>query len=124
MQPLNLIWLQFLLCAALIGFAGYQLSRYAEVIAQRTGLSGSWIGQTTPILLVLYLVAMRTVFAYEREPPVHAVTVGSAITMTGLAMVGLFFRPGGRVLRAISWISLGLMAMYLLNTYVLYLYGE
>jgi cation:H+ antiporter len=56
--------------------------------------------------------------------PVHAVTVGSAITMTGLAMVGLFFRPGGRVLRAISWISLGLMAMYLLNTYVLYLYGE
>ncbi len=56
--------------------------------------------------------------------PVHAVTVGSAITMTGLAMVGLFFRPGGRVLRAISWISLGLLAMYLLNTYVLYLYGE
>ena len=344
MQPLNLIWLQFLLCAALIGVAGYQLSRYAEVIAQRTGLSGSWIGLallatvtslpelatgitsvtvanapnlavgdalgscvvnlvflvvidflfrqepvwhranqghvlagafgvvmlgftlvgllmgqvrqpqdltttptamqlgfglTTPILLVLYLVAMRTVFAYERDhakvevanldtslpslrgaitrfalaasvvagagiwlpfvatdlaqamgwnksfvgslfvamatslpelavtlsalrmgaldmaignllgsnlfnvliiaiddlfyrpgsllaavSPVHAVTVGSAITMTGLAMVGLFFRPGGRVLRAISWISLGLLAMYLLNTYVLYLYGE
>lgn len=343
MQPLNLIWLQFLLCAALIGFAGYQLSRYAEVIAHRTGLSGSWIGLallatvtslpelatgitsvtvanapnlalgdalgscvvnlvflvvidflfrrepvwhrasqghvlagafgvvmlgftlvgllmgqvrtpqdlttssamqlgfglTTPILLVLYLVAMRTVFAYERDhakveaaevapslptlrnaitrfalaasvvagagiwlpfvatdlahamdwnksfvgslfvamatslpelavtlsalrmgaldmaignllgsnlfnvliiaiddlfyrpgallaavSPVHSVTVGSAITMTGLAMVGLFFRPGGRVLRAISWVSLGLIAMYLLNTYVLYLHGE
>ena len=338
------IWLQFALCAALIGVAGYQLSRYADSIAQHTGLSGSWIGMTllaivtslpelatgitsvtvanapnlavgdalgscvvnllflvvidflyrrepvwhrasqghvlagafgvmmlgftlvgllmgqirppqdltttpsvmqlgfgltTPILLVLYLVAMRTVFAYERDhtkveatavdtslpslrgsitrfalaasvvagagiwlpfvatdlanamgwnksfvgslfvamatslpelavtlsalrmgaldmaignllgsnlfnvliiaiddlfyrpgsllaavSPVHAVTVGSAITMTGLAMVGLFFRPGGRVLRAISWISLGLMAMYLLNTYVLYLYGE
>ena len=343
-HPLNLIWAQFLICAALIGIAGYQLSRYAEVIAQRTGLSGSWIGLallatvtslpelatgitsvtvanapnlavgdalgscvvnlvflvvidflyrqepvwhrasqghvlagafgvvmlgftlvgllmgqvrppqdlattpdalhlgfglTTPILMVLYLVAMRTVFAYERDhtrvdaaevapslptlrnaitrfalaasvvagagiwlpfvatdlanamgwnksfvgslfvamatslpelavtlsalrmgaldmaignllgsnlfnvliiavddlfyrpgsllaavSPVHAVTVGSAITMTGLAMVGLFFRPGGRVLRAISWVSLGLMAMYLLNTSVLYLYGE
>ncbi len=343
MQPLNLIWLQFLLCAALIGFAGYQLSRYAEAIAHRTGLSGGWIGLallatvtslpelatgitsvtvanapnlalgdalgscvvnlvflvvidflfrrepvwhrasqghvlagafgvvmlgftlvgllmgqvrtpqdlttssamqlgfglTTPVLLVLYLVAMRTVFAYERDhakveaaevapslptlrnaitrfalaasvvagagiwlpfvatdlahamgwnksfvgslfvamatslpelavtlsalrmgaldmaignllgsnlfnvliiaiddlfyrpgallaavSPVHSVTVGSAITMTGLAMVGLFFRPGGRVLRAISWVSLGLIAMYLLNTYVLYLHGE
>lgn len=341
MNTLPEIWLQFLLCAALIGGAGYQLSRYGDVIAQRTGLSGSWIGVAllatvtslpelatgissvavanapnlavgdalgscvvnlvflvvidsffrkepvwyrasqghvlasalgvvmlgfvlisllmhqfqgvavspnrlqlgfalaTPVLLALYLVAMRTVFVYERQhaqaqntehdahlpplrsavirfalaagvvagagiwlpfvatnlahtmgwnksfvgslfvalatslpelavtlsalrmgaldmaianllgsnlfnvaiiavddifyrpgpllaavSPVHAVTAGSAITMTGLAMVGLFFKPGGRVLRSISWISLGLIAMYLLNTYVLYLHGE
>jgi cation:H+ antiporter len=56
--------------------------------------------------------------------PVHAVTAGSAITMTGLAMVGLFFKPRGRVMRAVSWISLGMMAMCLLNTYVLFLNGE
>ena len=55
---------------------------------------------------------------------VHAVTAGSAITMTGLAMVGLFFKPDSRVLRAVGWVSLGLMALYLLNTYVLFLYGE
>jgi len=344
MQQFHLIWLQFLLCSALIGVAGYQLSRYADAIAQRTGLSGSWIGLallatvtslpelatgitsvtiaqapnlalgdalgscvvnlaflvvidmffrkepvwhrasqghalagafgvvmlgfilvsllmsqvkptqgvplaatvaqwgfglTTPVLSILYLVAMRTVFAYERDhrataaatvdpalpklrqavlrfalaagvvagagvwlpfvasdlahvmgwnnsfvgslfvamatslpelavtlsalrmgaldmaignllgsnlfnvliiavddffyrpgvllanvSAVHAVTAGSAITMTGLALVGLFFRPKGRVLRAVSWISLALLAMYLLNTYVLYLHGE
>jgi cation:H+ antiporter len=344
MNSLGLIWLQFALCAALIGTAGYQLSRYGDAIARRTGLSGSWIGLallatvtslpelatgitsvtiahapnlavgdalgscvvnlvflvvidfffrkepvwhragqghvlaaafgvvmlgftlvsllisqvkpsgamavaasatqlgfdlTTPVLLALYLVAMRTVFTYERDhaaletvdvdvalpalrkavirfamaacvvagagiwlpfvatdlanamgwnksfvgslfvalatslpelavtlsalrmgaldmaignllgsnlfnvaiiavddlfyspgallasvSPVHAVTAGSAITMTGLAMVGLFFKPGGRVMRAVSWISLGLVAMYLLNTYVLFLHGE
>lgn len=344
MNSAGLIWLQFALCAALIGSAGYQLSRYGDAIARRTGLSGSWIGLallatvtslpelatgitsvtvahapnlavgdalgscvvnlvflvvidlffrkepvwhrasqghvlagafgvvmlgftlvsllmgqvkpalntdvaaasallgfglTTPVLLVLYLVAMRSVFAYERDhavqvateldatlpalrtaiirfalaacvvagagvwlpfvatdlanamgwnksfvgslfvalatsmpelavtlsalrmgaldmaignllgsnlfnvlilavddvfyrpgvllahvSPVHAVTAASAITMTGLAMVGLFFKPGSRVLRAVGWISLGLLAMYLLNTYVLYLYGE
>lgn len=56
--------------------------------------------------------------------PVHAVTAGSAITMTGLALVGLFFKPHGRVLQVVSWVSPGLVAMYLLNTYVLYLYGE
>jgi cation:H+ antiporter len=56
--------------------------------------------------------------------PVHAVTAGSAITMTGLAMVGLFFRPIGRAMRTVSWISLGMVAIYLLNTYVLFLYGE
>ena len=339
-----MIWLQFALCGALIGFAGYQLSHYGDAIAQRTGLSGSWIGLallatvtslpelatgitsvtvahapnlavgdalgscvvnlvflvvidfffrkepvwhrasrghvlagafgvvmlgftlvsllmsqvrlphdmavsatsaqlgfglTTPVLMGLYLVAMRTVFAYERDhamavageldaalpalrtavtrfalaacvvagvgiwlpfvatdlanamawnksfvgslfvalvtslpelavtlsalrlgaldmaignllgsnlfnvviialdhlfylpgvlladvSPVHAVTAGSAITMTGLAMVGLFFKPGSRVLRAVGWVSLGLVAMYLLNSYLLYLHGE
>ncbi len=55
---------------------------------------------------------------------VHAVTVASAITMTGLAMVGLFFKPGSRVLRAVNWVSLGLIAMYSLNTWVLFLHGE
>ena len=344
MDSVNAIWLQFVLCATLIGVAGYQLSRYSDVIAHRTGMSGSWVGLallatvtslpelatgissvtvanapnlavgdalgscvvylvflvvidsvfrkeqlwrragqghvlaadfsvlmlgftlvsllmsqvklphspvqtsaltqwgfdfTAPVLLGVYLVAMRTVFTYERDhkiaqtnaldaaltalrtavirftlaacvvagagvwlpfvatdlanvmawnksfvgslfvalatslpelavtlsalrmgaldmaignllgsnlfnvaiiavddvfyrpgvllasvSPVHAVTAGSAITMTGLALVGLFFKPTGRVLRFISWVSLGLAAMYWLNIYVLYLYGE
>lgn len=340
------VWLQFAVCAALIGFGGFQLTRHAEVIARRTGLSGSWIGLAlvatvtslpelatgitsvtaadapnlavgnalgscvlnlaflvlvdflfrqepvwrranqghvlaaafgvvllgftlvsllvgqvmpgavpgplqgwpqlgfglaTPVVLALYLVAMRTVFTYERAHTiaapvtapelaalpalraavmrfalaallvlgagfwlpfvavdlaammgwnrsfvgsmfmavvttlpelavtvsalrlgavdlaignllgsnlfnvtiiavddlfyrrgallsdaslVHAVTAASAIVMTGLAMVGLFFRPRSRVLRAVGWVSLGLFATYLLNTYVLYLHGD
>lgn len=68
MNSVGFIWLQFVLCAALIGSAGYQLSRYGDAIAQRTGLSGSWIG----------LAPLASV------SPVHAVTAGSAITMTGL----------------------------------------
>ena len=56
--------------------------------------------------------------------PVHAVTAGSAITMTGLAIVGLFFKPGGRVMRTVSWVSLGMVTMYVLNTYGLFLHGE
>jgi cation:H+ antiporter len=38
------IWLQFALCAALIGAAGYRLSLYADVIAEKTGLGRNWIG--------------------------------------------------------------------------------
>jgi cation:H+ antiporter len=341
---MTLVWLQFAVCAVLIGLAGYQLSRYGDVIARRTGLSGGWIGMAllatatslpelvtgitsvtvaqapnlalgnalgscmlnlfflvvvdflsrreplwyragqghvlaaafgvvmlgftmvsllishmggggndplptfladlgfslaTPALFLLYLVAMRTVFHYERAhrvpateslqadlptlrqaairfmlaaavvtgagvwlpfaaveladamgwtrsfvgslfvafvttlpelavtlsalrlgavdmaignllgsnlfnvaiiavddlfyrqgslladgSPVHAVTAGSAIVMTGLAMIGLFFRPRSRVLRAVGWVSLGLLAVYLLNTYVVYLHGD
>ncbi len=55
---------------------------------------------------------------------VHAVSAGSAIVMNGLAMVGLFFRPRSRVLRAVGWVSLGILATYLFNSYVLFLYGE
>jgi cation:H+ antiporter len=44
MGALSTIWVQFFACAALIGTAGYQLSRYGDAIAQHKGLSGSWIG--------------------------------------------------------------------------------
>lgn len=37
-------WLQFAVCALLIGFAGQKLTRYAAVISDRTGLPSSWIG--------------------------------------------------------------------------------
>lgn len=39
-----LLWLQLLLCLAVIGYAGYLLSRYGDIIAEKTGMSASWIG--------------------------------------------------------------------------------
>ena len=44
MNEVLLVWGQFVVCAAVIGFAGSKLSRYGDVIADKTGLSGSWIG--------------------------------------------------------------------------------
>jgi cation:H+ antiporter len=38
------VWLQFALCVAAIGVAGTWLSRYGDVIAEKTGLGGTWIG--------------------------------------------------------------------------------
>jgi cation:H+ antiporter len=37
-------WLQFLALALAIAAGGFWLSRFGDVIAERTGLSGSWIG--------------------------------------------------------------------------------
>lgn len=39
-----LIWLQLLLCLAIIGYAGFYLSRYGDIIADKTGMSASWVG--------------------------------------------------------------------------------
>jgi len=37
-------WLQFVICAVLIGVAGTRLSRYGDMIADKTGMGATWIG--------------------------------------------------------------------------------
>lgn len=53
--------------------------------------------------------------------PVHAGTAMTAIIMTGLVIVGLVMRPQGRVLRVVSWVSVGLVAAYAINATLVYL---
>ncbi len=42
--PSALVWFQFAVCLILIVFAGVKLSKYADVIADKTGMGGTWIG--------------------------------------------------------------------------------
>lgn len=37
-------WLEFAACLAVIGYAGFNLTRYADAIAEKTRLSASWTG--------------------------------------------------------------------------------
>jgi cation:H+ antiporter len=39
-----LVWLELWICLAVIGYAGYYLSRYGDIIADKTGMSASWVG--------------------------------------------------------------------------------
>ena len=54
---------------------------------------------------------------------VHAVSALSAVMMSGVAIIGLFYRPAQRVFHAVGWTSLLLLSLYLLNAFFLYLYG-
>jgi len=54
---------------------------------------------------------------------VHATSAFSAMMMSGLAVVGLVLRPTSRIFRTVSWISLLLLVIYLLNIWFLYLHG-
>jgi len=75
------------------------------------------------------IIALEDLF-YRRGPLlaeaslVHTVTAASGIVMTGLAIVGMLFRPRSRVLRTVGWVSVGLAAVYLFNTSVLFLHGD
>jgi len=55
---------------------------------------------------------------------IHVASAISAIMMTGVAIVGLFYRAGSRLFRTVGWVSLYLFVIYLVNTYVLFLTGE
>jgi cation:H+ antiporter len=39
-----MIWIQFLSTALVIVFAGVRLARYGDVLGEKTGLGGSWVG--------------------------------------------------------------------------------
>ncbi len=86
---------------------------------------GNLLGSNLFNLLVL---AVDDLF-YKRGPlladaaPAHAGTAAAAVVMTGLVMVGLVVRPKGRVLRVLSWVSVGLVAAYGLNATVVFLHG-
>lgn len=68
--------------------------------------------------------------AYQKGPllahvaPTHALSGVSAMIMTGIAIVGLHYRPSLRVLKIAGWGSLALIAVYVLNSLVLYLNGN
>lgn len=66
-SPATIAWLEFALCAALIGVAGTQLSRYGDIIAEKTGMGATWIG----------LLLMATVTSLP-----ELVTGVSAVTLT------------------------------------------
>lgn len=44
MQNLSVIWLSLFACLAVIGVAGVRLSRYGDIIAEKSGMSRGWVG--------------------------------------------------------------------------------
>jgi len=128
----------------MIGFAGLNV-----LLGSKAAAVSAWhIGAYMPMILLLYLVAMRAVFRYERDQiaahaqdqasrylfrrgpllahvsQMHAISAVSAVVMSGIVVVAVLYRPKARIFRTVGWVSPGLFTFYLLNAYVLYLHGE
>ena len=54
----------------------------------------------------------------------HALTAFTAVMMSSLVTVGLIFRPQGRIVLGLTWVSLGLFLLYVLNTWILFQHGH
>lgn len=53
-----LIWLKFVICAAVIFFAGRCVAKYGDIISEKTGLGGLWIG----LILVAICTSLPEIF--------------------------------------------------------------
>jgi cation:H+ antiporter len=71
-----MVWLEFGICVALIGVAGTRLSRYGDIIAEKTGMGGTWIGLIllASVTSLPELVSSCSIFstAASRFTPVQA----------------------------------------------------
>lgn len=190
-QNVWLIWFLLAGCLGVIGYAGYKLCYYGDVIAQISGLSRTWVGlvllaTVTSLLLPFVAEALAKAMQWQQSfvgtlfvaaitsaPEVavtlaalrmgsvdmaignlfgsnlfnmvilavddlaylpgplfsdvsiaHAVSAFSAMMMSGVAVVGLIMRPVSKAFRTVSWISLLLFAIYILNTLFMYLHDH
>ncbi|WP_417622484.1 sodium:calcium antiporter [Parasphingorhabdus sp.] len=60
---------------------------------------------------------------YAAASPVHAVSALAAVMMSGIFTVALLYRPGNRFFGIIGWVSIALITVFLLSSYILYLQG-
>ena len=153
-------WAGYLVAAAAIAAAGSWLPFVARDLAELMGWGQSFVGTllvaaitSAPEVAVtlsalrigavdmaianllgsnlfnIVLLAVDDVF-YTPGPllaavsPSHVMTALTAVMMSALVIVGLIYRPRGRAVLGLSWISIGLFLLYLLNTGFLYQYGH
>ncbi|TAM47062.1 MAG: sodium:calcium antiporter [Gammaproteobacteria bacterium] len=152
-------WMRYALAALVVVAAALWLPFAAEALAQAHSLSETFVGTlfvalatTLPEMTVtvtalrlgaidmaignlfgsnlfnLAIIAVDDLF-YLKGPllahvsDLHAVSALSAVMMSGIAIVGLLYRPRSRLFGTVGWVSLMLLSVYLLNTFFLYLYG-
>ncbi len=92
-----LLWLGFLICTAAIVFAGTRLSKYGDIIAEKTGLGRTWIGVVlmASVTSLPELVTGISSVTYAGVPDIAAGDVlGSCVfNMLILAVIDAIYRP-------------------------------
>lgn len=133
LNPVVLVWLQFLLCALVIGVAGVKLSRYGDVIAEKTGVSRTWVGLIllATVTSLPELVTGVTAVTAAAVPNIAIGDVLGSCVFNLLLVVMLDFLHRGESVftRATQGhiLSAGfgtLLTVYLFNAYVLFLHVE
>lgn len=92
------LWLQFFLCAGVIAFSGSRLCRYADVLAEKTGLGRTWIGLVVVALVTSLPELANGVSAvlWVKAPDLAVGNLLGAgvLNLAVLAVADMFYPPG------------------------------
>jgi len=93
-----LVWVKFLICVLLVLLFGTRLSRYGDVIAEKTGLSGIWVGL---LLLAIVTSLPEIITGISAVAVVNAPDLGvgtlfgsNAFNLSVIAVLDIVHRPG------------------------------
>ena len=93
-----MVWVEFIICAALIILAGTLVSKYGDVIAEKTGLGRAWIGAIliAGITSLPELASGISAVAWLKSPNLAAGAVlGSCLfNLMLIAVMDLTYQPG------------------------------
>ncbi len=99
-----MIWIELIICAAVITWAGTLLSKYGDVIADKTGWGRAWIGAIliAGVTSLPELASGVSAVAWLNAPNLAAGAVlGSCLfNLALIAMIDLAYQPGRVLARA------------------------
>ena len=110
-----MIWIQFVVVAAVIVLAGARLARYGDVLGEKTGLGGNWVGvvllAATTSLPELFTTIGSTALAALPDIAVGGLLGSCMLNLLILSLIdALQPQPLGRALRGhLSSIGFGLL---------------
>lgn len=98
------LWLSFLICALIIIFAGTKLTRYGDIIAEKTGLGRLWIGAVLiPLATSLPEITSSSSAALINAPNLAIGTIFGSIMFNLLIIAIADFAHGpGPLLREVT----------------------
>jgi cation:H+ antiporter len=93
-----LVWLQFFGCTGVILFSGSRLSKYADILAEKTGLGRTWIGLVglAVVTSLPELVTGSSAILWVHAPDIAVGNLLGAcvLNLVILAVADLFYPPG------------------------------
>ncbi|MFC1917646.1 sodium:calcium antiporter [Chloroflexota bacterium] len=120
-----MVWIEFTVCVLIIFFAGRQVARYGDIIAERTGLGRVWIG----VILIALITSLPELFTgISAVTLVNApdLAVGDLIgansfNLFNMALLDIFNRNGSLLTnvsithRLTGWLSIAMILLVVIS---------
>ena len=123
-----MVWVKFIVCILIIFFFGRKVAKYGDVIADRTGVGGVWVGLIL-LAVVTSLPELFTGISAVTLVGIPDLTIGNlfganSFNLLNLALLDIVFRDGSftRVVspsqRLLAWFSLVLVVVAAVSIFI------